>query len=174
MMLVILVPVPSSLYATAAPELFVLSKAKKCRACRTLPRAYIIMLIFSLGSCSLLLWLQMINLFIVGGYWLKLKRLENYAKYLILCVPCLYLMGPFRKVSEPWRQDKDCYFKTTCSNIWDSQEPSSSVFCLLFPFWDTCPHMQVFFFFFISKMVAITYTLASFILNLFGQNITKR
>lgn len=100
-MLVILVPIPSSLYATAAPELFVLSKAKKCGACRTLPRAYIIMLIFSLCSCSLLLWLQMINLFIVGGVLAKLKRLENYAKYLILCVLCLYLMGPFRKVSEP-------------------------------------------------------------------------
>lgn len=79
-MLVILVPVLSSLYATAAPEPFVLSKAKKCGACRTLPRAYIMMLIFSLCSCSLLLWLQMINLFIVGGVLAKTEEIGKLCK----------------------------------------------------------------------------------------------
>lgn len=77
-MLLILVPPLSILLQPLSPLFFL--GLKKYGACRTLPRAYIMLLIFSLCSCSLLLWLQMINLFIVGGVLAKTEEIGKLCK----------------------------------------------------------------------------------------------
>lgn len=129
------------------------------------------MLIFSLCSCSLLLWLQMINLFIVGGILAKTEEIGKLCKIFDTVCALLIFNGSIYKSLWTLKARQSLLFQSHMFKYLWFRRAQSSVFCFLFPSGMhvlTCKC-----FLFTSKMVAITYTLLSFILNLSGKLLQR-